>query len=51
MGGFVASYHFNEDMIMASKVIQAGYKIAYVAEAMVIHAHKYTLQTAVYEKF
>ena len=38
MGGFV----LHEDMIMASKVIQAGYKIAYVAEAMVIHAHKYT---------
>ena len=42
MGGFVLHTIFNEDMIMASKVIQAGYKIAYVAEAMVIHAHKYT---------
>ena len=42
LGGFVKYTIFNEDMIMASKVIQAGYKIAYVAEAMVIHAHKYT---------
>ena len=42
LGGFVKHTIFNEDMIMASKVIQAGYKIAYVAEAMVIHAHKYT---------
>ena len=41
MGGFVLHTIFNEDMIMASKVIQAGYKIAYVAEAMVIHAHKF----------
>ena len=42
MGGFVLHTIFNEDMIMASKVIQAGYKIAYVAEAAVVHAHKYT---------
>lgn len=42
MGGFVLHTIFNEDMIMASKVIQSGYKIAYVAEAEVIHAHKYT---------
>lgn len=42
MGGFVLHTIFNEDMIMASKIIQAGYKIAYVAEAEVIHAHKYT---------
>lgn len=42
MGGFVLHTIFNEDMIMASKVIQAGYEIAYVAEAEVIHAHKYT---------
>ncbi|HAP20254.1 MAG TPA: glycosyl transferase family 2, partial [Lachnospiraceae bacterium] len=33
---------FNEDMIMAAGVIQAGYRIAYVAEASVVHAHKYT---------
>ena len=42
MGGFVLQTIFNEDMIMASKVIQAGYEIAYVARAQVIHAHKYT---------
>ncbi len=42
MGGFVLQTIFNEDMIMASKVIGAGYKIAYAAEARVIHAHKYT---------
>lgn len=42
MGGFVLHTIFNEDMIMASQIIQAGYKIAYVAEAEVVHAHKYT---------
>ena len=42
MGGFVLHTIFNEDMIMASKVIQAGYQIAYAAEAQVVHAHKYT---------
>lgn len=42
MGGFVLHTIFNEDMIMAAGVIQAGYKIAYAAEAKVVHAHKYT---------
>lgn len=42
MGGFVLHTIFNEDMIMAAGVIQAGYQIAYVAEAKVIHAHRYT---------
>ena len=42
MGGFVLKTIFNEDMIMASKVIGAGYSIAYSADAKVIHSHKYT---------
>lgn len=42
MGGFVLHTIFNEDMIMAAHVIQAGYEIAYVADAKVVHAHKYT---------
>lgn len=42
MGGFVLHTIFNEDMIMAANVIGAGYEIAYVAEAQVVHAHKYT---------
>lgn len=42
IGGFVLHTIFNEDMIMAAKVIEAGYEIAYVANAKVIHAHKYT---------
>ncbi len=42
LGGFVLHTIFNEDMIFASKVIGAGYRIAYAAEAKVVHAHRYT---------
>ena len=42
LGGFVEKTIFNEDMIMASKVIGAGYNIAYCADAGVIHSHSYT---------
>lgn len=41
LGGFVKKTIFNEDMIFAAKVIEAGYKIAYVSEAKVIHSHQY----------
>lgn len=37
--GFTASTLFNEDMIYAASVIKAGYAIAYVAEAQVVHSH------------
>lgn len=42
LGGFVTKTIFNEDMIMAAGVIQAGYSIMYAAEAKVIHSHSYT---------
>lgn len=42
LGGFVQKAIFNEDMIYAAKVIQAGYTIAYAARAQVIHSHNYT---------
>lgn len=41
-GGFEHRTIFNEDMIFAGKLIQAGYSIAYVAEAKVVHSHNYT---------
>lgn len=41
-GGFPRHAIFNEDMIYAAGCIKAGYKIAYTAEAMVIHSHQYT---------
>ncbi len=42
LGGFETRAIFNEDMIYAAHVIQAGGQIAYVAEARVIHSHNYS---------
>lgn len=41
-GGFVCHTIFNEDMIYAGGLIKAGYGVAYVAEARVIHSHNYS---------
>ena len=41
MGGFTRHTIFNEDMIYAGGLVKKGYKIAYVAEAEVIHSHNY----------
>lgn len=37
--GFTNSTIFNEDMIYAAGAIQAGYAVAYAADAAVIHSH------------
>ncbi len=42
LGGFVGKTIFNEDMIMAASMIRADYRIAYVAEAKVLHCHRYS---------
>jgi rhamnosyltransferase len=42
LGGFVPKTIFNEDMIMAASMIRADYRIAYVAEAKVLHSHRYS---------
>ena len=42
MGGFVKKAIFNEDMIYAGHAVNAGYCIAYVADAQVCHSHNYT---------
>ena len=42
VGGFVKKTIFNEDMLLARRVIDAGYQIAYVADATVMHSHNYT---------
>ncbi|MCI9314272.1 MAG: glycosyltransferase family 2 protein [Lachnospiraceae bacterium] len=39
LGGFVRHTIFNEDMIYAAKAVEAGYGIAYTAEAKVFHSH------------
>lgn len=40
--GFIRHAIFNEDMLYAAKAVQAGYRIAYAADARVIHSHNYT---------
>lgn len=40
-GGFIKRAIFNEDMIYGAGLIQAGYGIAYAADAQVIHSHNY----------
>lgn len=42
LGGFVTHTIFNEDMIFAARAVKAGYRIAYAADARVIHSHNYT---------
>ncbi len=42
LGGFVKHTIFNEDMIYATKAVEAGYGIAYAAKAKVFHSHDYT---------
>ncbi len=39
LGGFVRHTIFNEDMIYAGGLLKAGYAIAYVAGARVVHSH------------
>lgn len=41
MGGFTKKTIFNEDMIFAGNAVKNGYKIAYVAQAQVVHSHNY----------
>lgn len=41
-GGFVKRTIFNEDMILAGTLIQNGGRIAYCADAEVIHSHNYS---------
>jgi rhamnosyltransferase len=43
IGGFPENVLMFEDMLFAAKLIEQGYKIAYVPEAKVIHSHDYSL--------
>lgn len=44
LGGFVEQTIFNEDMIMAAAMIRGDYKVAYAAEAKVVHSHRYSFE-------
>lgn len=51
LGGFTRKTIFNEDMIFAGKAVQNGYKIAYAAEAEVIHSHNYSAMEQLHRNF
>jgi rhamnosyltransferase len=42
VGGFPCDVIFGEDTITAAKLVLAGWKVAYVAEAKVYHSHTYS---------
>jgi rhamnosyltransferase len=45
VGGFPISVIFGEDMYVAAKLILAGKKVGYCAEASVYHSHNYSIMT------
>ena len=51
LGGFPKKAIFNEDMIYAGHLVQAGYSVAYVAEAEVIHSHNYSFMQQFHRNF
>ncbi|MEG0813145.1 MAG: glycosyltransferase family 2 protein [Clostridium sp.] len=51
LGGFTQKTIFNEDMIYAANAVKVGYKIAYAAEAEVIHSHNYTAMEQLHRNF
>jgi rhamnosyltransferase len=44
VGGFPLPVNFGEDTVVAARLVLAGWKIAYVAEAQVFHSHRHTLR-------
>lgn len=42
LGGFVSNTILCEDMYYAAKAVLAGYKVAYVSDAVVRHSHNYS---------
>ncbi len=42
VGGFPSDSIMGEDAIVSAKLLLAGYKVAYVADALVHHSHSYT---------
>lgn len=51
LGGFMYPAIFNEDMLMAYKVIDAGGSVYYTAEAKVYHSHSYTCMQQFHRNF
>ena len=42
VGGFPRSSDFGEDTVVAARMLQQGWRIAYVAEALAYHSHAYS---------
>lgn len=51
LGGFTDRAIFNEDMYYAAAIIKSGYKIAYAAQAQVVHSHNYTCFQQLHRNF
>ncbi|MBQ9437354.1 MAG: glycosyltransferase [Lachnospiraceae bacterium] len=51
LGGFTTRTIFNEDMVFAAGLIEAGYKIAYVSDAEVFHSHHYSAFDQLHRNF
>ncbi|MGA3190824.1 MAG: glycosyltransferase [Bryobacteraceae bacterium] len=43
VGGFPAPVSTNEDMLLCARMLDAGYQVAYAAEAKVIHSHQFSM--------
>lgn len=50
-GGFNDNMIFNEDMLYAGNLVLDGYKVAYCADACVIHSHNYTAMQQFHRNF
>lgn len=51
LGGFERHAIFNEDMYYAAELIGRGYRIAYQADARVIHSHNYSCRQQFHRNF
>ena len=43
VGGFPSKLILGEDMVVAARMLQAGWSVAYAADAQVYHSHSYTV--------
>lgn len=51
LGGFEVRTIFNEEVVMAAKIINAGYKVAYVSEARIRNLNTFTFRQKVQRSF
>lgn len=51
LDGFVKRAIFNEDMLYAAKAVEAGYGVAYAAQAKVFHSHHYGCRDQFHRNF